>query len=61
MTDFHPMIPHDLLPDFEENEHLPLPGIIDDVLSDHDLAAHLALGLMSSLYVPEYGALLVGD
>ena len=36
---------HDEIAGFVLAEHLPLPNTIEEVLSDHDLAAHTALGL----------------
>lgn len=38
-------IDHNQLLNYEVSEHKSLPGIISEVLSDHSLAAHTALGL----------------
>jgi len=39
---------HNALLNYAANQHVVLPGIIANVLTDHNLAAHMALGLLDS-------------
>jgi len=43
-ADFEATLDHDSLTGYVAAEHLSLPNTIANVLSDHDLAAHIALG-----------------